>query len=137
MSQGNRNKWVSQQNRQLEMMLLNSSQFAIPKQAPGRLTGWDIILFIWADAIDPSRYTVVVESLDTAGATFRSISKLAATIELPSVKFGPYAQIGAIPDSENLPAFHGRLTRGGTYYLPDTKGQNGIYSFRQSGTHIS
>ena len=137
MSQDNRNKWVSQQDRQQDMMLLNSSQFAIPNQAPGRLTGWDIILFIWADSIDPSRYTVVVESLDTAGATFRSISKLAATIELPSVKFGPYAQIGAIPDSENLPAFHGRLTRGGTYYLPATKGQNGIYSFRQSGTHIS
>ena len=67
------------------MMLLNPSQFTIPKQAPGRLTGWDIILFIWSASIDPSHYTVVVESLDTAGATFRSIGKLAATLELPSV----------------------------------------------------
>ena len=137
MTQANRNTWVAQQARQLDMMLLNPSQFTIPKQAPGRLTGWDIILFIWDTSIAPSRYTVIVESLDTAGATFRSISKLAATVQLPNVKFSPYAQIGAIPDSGNLPAYHGHLTRGGTYYLGDTKNQNGVYKLRQSGIHIS
>ena len=137
MALSDRNSWVAQQDRQLDIMLLNPEAFTIPKQAPGRLTGWDVAIFIWDSSIDPSRYTIVVESLDTAGALFRSIAKLAATVELPSVKFGPYAQIGVIPDSSDLPAFHGRLTRGGTYYIPNTRGQNGIYRLRQSGTRIS
>ena len=124
----------AQQNRQLD--IIPPSQIPIPKSVPGRFTALDVVLFIWDKSIDPLRYTVVVESLDTAGATFRSISKLAATVELPSVKFSPYAQIGAIPDSGDLPAFHGRLMRGGTYYLGDTKNQNGIYRLRQTGIHI-
>lgn len=136
MIQDIRNTWVAQQDRQLDM-IGTASQIPIPNNVPGRFTALDVVLFLWDKSIDPLRYTVIVESLDTAGATFRSISKLAATVQLPNVKFSPYAQIGAIPDSGNLPAYHGHLTRGGTYYLGDTKNQNGVYKLRQSGIHIS
>ena len=122
-------------DRQLDMWLVNSQYFDIPKQAAGRLTGWDIAMFIWDEEIDPTRYTVVVEALDTAGPTFRSIGKLAATLELPFVKFSPYGQIGVIPDTSDLPAFKGLLVRGATYYVPGTKGQNGIFRLREYGKH--
>ena len=125
--------WVH--DRQLDMPLLNSQNFTVPKMAAGRLTGWDIIRFIWDSDVDPKRYTIVVEALDTAGATFRSIGKLAAVLELPLVRFSPYGKIGAIPDSEELPAYHGLLVRGATYNLASTRGQNGIFRMRAHGKH--
>ena len=122
-------------DRQLDIILVNSQYYDIPKQAPGRLTKKDLIMFIWSPEVDPTRYTIIVEALDTAGATFRSIGKLASTLELPFVKFSPYAQVGASPDSSDLPAFRGLLVRGATYYLPPTGGQKGIFRLKEYGTH--
>ena len=90
-----------------------------------------------------SRYQVIVETLtktDGDHPYWRSIGRLnawgvkndAVKLEIPHVQFSPYARIGIVPDSEQLPAFYGQLVRAGTYHIPPVK-TNGSYQLNQFG----
>lgn len=99
----------------------------------------DHVFFEWYMDIDPTKYSVVVESMDTAGPTYRSIGKLshnknakAGTLKLPNVVFDPHARIGVIPSSKNMPSFEGELSRGSTYKIPCVN-KNGTYKLRRHG----
>jgi|688.fasta_scaffold06067_13 hypothetical protein len=119
-------------DRQLDIPATNSKWFVLPRNLPMRLNGQDFVNFIWFKNIDPSRYTIVVESLDTAGPPFRGISKLQKRVELPLVQFGWDAKIGVIPDVDTLPSFEAKLVRGSTYLIPDVR-KNGIYMMDRFG----
>ena len=120
-------------DRQLDILATRSDWFILPRELPMRLNGEDFINFIWFDGIDPKRYTVVVESLDTAGPTFRGISLLNARVELPLVQYGWDAKIGVLPDSDRLPSFQAKLVRGSTYLIPKTYGKNGVFEMSRFG----
>nr|QBK85498.1 MAG: uncharacterized protein LCMAC101_00850 [Marseillevirus LCMAC101] len=108
---------------------------SIPKHVPGRQTGIDFIEFNWCGEMDNLRdyYTVVIEVLDTSGASVRSISKLHPLVELPPVKLPNPASLSLIPSIPSLPRFDGDLVRGSAYYIPRTGGQNGIYQLDREG----
>lgn len=118
---------------QLDITATGPDWFTIPRHAPGRLSTIDFVFFHWPASIDPSRYTVAVESLDVAGPTHRGISKLRKSVELPHVQYGWNAKIGVIPDSASLPSFHAKLGRGNTYIIPDTRGRNGVFEMERHG----
>jgi hypothetical protein len=119
--------------RQYDIPLANPQFYTIPDIAPGRIMTDDFVFFYWKANIDPSRYTVVVESLDIAGTTFRSIGPLKEQMKLPFVQFGPYAKIGVIPDSQMLPNFSAILARGATYLIPNVAGMNGTFQMERLG----
>lgn len=119
--------------RQLDNIWSHQHFWQIPQEVPGRLMTTDFIFFKWCGDIDPSRYTVVVESLDTAGDTYRSIGKLNNQMLLPHVYFGWHARIGVLPDSNDLPSFESELSRGCTYILPNTRGKNGRFQMEMVG----
>ncbi len=121
-------------DRQLDIMLDQENHAILDRSLPGVLTGIDFIHFRWGPEIDPSKYTVIVESLDTAGPTFRSISKLNESVELPHVMFAWHPRLGVIPNSKNLPAFEGEMYRGSTYLLRSTHGKNGRFQLEHHGT---
>jgi len=120
-------------DRQLDISATRRDWYILPRYLPMRLNGEDFVNFIWFGNIDPSRYTIVVEALDTAGPTYRSISKLQKQVELPLVQYGWDAKIGVIPDSPALPSFESKLSRGCTYLLPDVTGKNGIFEMDKFG----
>jgi hypothetical protein len=119
-------------DRQLDLPATNSSWYILPRELPMRLNGEDFINFIWYGNVNPSRYTVVIESLDTAGPTYRAISKLQKRVEIPLVMFGWDAKIGVIPDVDSLPAFQAKFVRGSTYLIPETS-KNGVYTMDRFG----
>lgn len=120
-------------DRQLDIPATSADWYTLPRHLPMRLSGQDFVNFIWFGNINPKRYTIVVESLDVAGPPFRGISLLQKKVELPLVQFGWDAKIGVIPDSDSLPSFEGKLVRGSTYVIPDTKGMNGIFELNRFG----
>jgi hypothetical protein len=119
-------------DRQLDITWTNTF-FELPKNVPGRLQADDFVNFIWPRTLSPNDYTVVVESLDTAGPTFRSIGKLNKQVELPHVIFPARGRIGVVPNVATKPEFVSMLVRGGMYIIPDTKGRNGIYRLPEWG----
>ena len=120
-------------DRQLDILWTQSDFAIIPRTVPGRLRADDFIYFRWCSDIDPSRYTVLVESLDTAGPTFRAIGKLDESVELPFVKFGWHPRLGVVPDDDNLPSFESEMYRANTYLLRPTHGKNGIFQLERHG----
>lgn len=122
-------------DRQLDIMWAGPDWFTLPRNLPGVLRADDFVFFKWGPDMDPSRYQVIVESLDTAGPTYRSIGPLQASVQLPFVKFGWHPRIGAIPNSGGLPAFEAELIRGSTYIIPDAHGRNGRFQMERHGIH--
>ena len=122
-------------DRQLDLYKWGSNFLSIPKYIPGRLNADDFLYFKWCAELEPivDRYTVVIESLDNAGATMRSISKLREAVEIPYVQLGWYPRLGLVPDSDKLPLFEGQVIRGSLYIIPETKGINGKYLLRREG----
>lgn len=124
-------------DRQLDIIATTPDTFTVPRFVPGRLTAQDFINFRWPSSMNPSRYTVVVEVLDTAGAPYRGISKLMKSVELPHVKYGWHMRLGLVPDSDSLPVFEAELGRGSTYIIPETYGQNGRFQMERHGGYTS
>jgi len=123
-------------DRQLDILATGPDWFTLPRHLPMRLGGEDFVFFHWPHDLNPDRYTVVVEVLDTAGAPFRGIGKLNQNVELPHVQYGWHSRIGVIPDDDSLPKFEAELIRGSTYEIPYTpKGSNRRYEMRRSGMH--
>lgn len=120
-------------DRQLDMPW-SLDFYTLPKHLPGRMNTDDFVFFDFScSGIDCCDYTVVVESLDVSGPTYRSIGKLQKAIELPHVKFGWSPKIGVIPNSEHLPAFEAEMVRGNTYAIPNTYGRNGRFQMVRHG----
>ena len=124
-------------DRQLDIIATHPDWFTLPRHLPGRLSAVDFVFFRWPEELDPSRYTVVVEVLDTAGPTYRSIGKLCKAVELPHVQYDWHARIGVLPDTESLPSFEATMIRGSTYIIPRTRGQNGIFQMERHGVYRS
>lgn len=119
-------------DRQLDILATHPGWFTIPKQMPGRLTAIDFVYFIWPKNLDSSRYSVLVEVLDTAGPTYRKISPLRESVELPHVQYDWHARLGVVPDTPYLPAFEAELSRGSTYRIPEVR-HNGRFQMEQLG----
>ena len=99
-------------DRQLDILATGPDWYTLPRFLPMRLGGDVFLHFIWPASIDPSRYTVVVEVLDTAGPTYRGISILQRSVEIPHVQYDWHARLGLVPDSINLPLFESEMIRG-------------------------
>ena len=122
-------------NLQLDIPATRSDWFTLPSYLPMRLGAVDFVFFHWPAELDASRYTVVIESLDTAGPQHRGISKLKESVQLPHVQLHWHSKIGVIPDSENLPSFEAELFRGSTYIIPNRSSWvYGVNSMAQHGT---
>ena len=105
-----------------------------------RNTAENHVYFRWPQSVDPTRYTVMVESLDVSGPPYRSIGKLSnsrnaheGVLKLPEVQFGWHARIGVIPNDKSLPSFEGELSRGSTYDVPAVT-KNGTFKLRRHGS---
>lgn len=122
-------------DRQLDIVWTNPQWFTLPRHLPGRLSATDFVFFRWCGDLNPADYTVVVESLDTAGPRFRSIGQLRREVELPHVMFDWHAQIGVVPNRPSLPSFEAELVRGSTYVIPSTHGRNGRFQMERHGVH--
>ena len=121
-------------SRQLDIPASLSDFYILPKFLPGRLSALSFMHFKWPASLDPSRYTVVVQTLDTSGdSSYRGASKLHEDVEIPFVKYDWHAPIGVLPDTDALPSFVSTLRRGATYIIPDTKGQNGVFEMQRLG----
>ena len=120
-------------DRQLDILATRADWFILPRELPMRLNGEDFLNFVWFGNIDPKRYTVIVEVLDTAGPSFRGISLLQKRVEIPFVQYGWDAKLGVIPDDARLPAFHAKFVRGSTYLIPDVRGKNGVFQMDRFG----
>lgn len=110
-----------------------------PSSLDMRNTAENHVHFRWPQNINPTRYTVMVESLDVSGPTYRSIGKLShnpnareGTLKLPEVHFGWHSRIGVVPDVNSLPSFEGELSRGSTYDVPAVT-KNGTFRLRRHG----
>lgn len=106
--------------RQYDILWTRGDWFSIPSDIPGRLNGDDFVMFKWDSCFPYKRYTVIIQSLDTAGPPFRSIGCLSPQLQLPLVQlgYGNDIKIGVVPDTEALPNFVAKLVRGSTYELP-------------------
>jgi len=124
-------------DRQLDITYSNGFFFTIPPYTKGRIEADDFIFFHWGKNIDPDDYVVVVESLDTASDTYRSIGKLSEQVKLPFVQYSPYAKLLLLPHRENMPKFISNLSRGTTYIIPSnvpkTAGGDVYYQMKRSG----
>ena len=122
-------------DRQLDILLAGPDWYTLPRNLPGVLRADDFMFFNWDCELDVKNYTVIVESLDTAGPTYRSIGPLQAEVQLPFVRFGWHPRLGVIPNSNLLPAFEAELIRGSTYVIPKTGGKNGRFQMVRHGVH--
>jgi hypothetical protein len=103
----------------------NRDRITLPKYLPGVVTAEDYVFFQWDSNFPAHEYTVVVDSIDTAGPTKRSIGKLDKEKLLPYVIFDAYGKIGVIPtNNPHLPGFWTRLNRGSTYTIPRVNMRN-------------
>lgn len=123
--------------RQLDILATGGNWFTIPDYVPGRLNAKDFINFHWHPTINPSDYTVVVETLDMSDNNpLKGISKLAKNVRLPHVQFGWNPILLLVPNSSSKPMFRGILNRASTYIVPDVRG-NGIFPLEEHGMKIS
>jgi len=119
-------------DNQLDILATRPDWFTLPRNLPGRLNGDDFIHFQWSE-LNPANYQVVIEVLDNSGSTYRSISPLKKSVELPHVQYGWHPRLGVIPNSPNLPAFEAEMFRGSTYIIHNTGGMNGRFQMEQHG----
>jgi hypothetical protein len=119
--------------RQYDMPLALSKFYTIPSIAPGRLMADDFIYLSWKGSFDPSKYNIVVESMDNAGTRWRNIGQAKERVQLPFVKFDPYAKVGVVPTTDTLPLFSALLVRGATYIIPDVGSMNGRFQMERLG----
>jgi len=119
-------------DRQLDILATRPDWFTIPRTEFMRINAEDMVFFEWPSGFPYHRYTVVVEVLDTAGPTYRSISKLNKQVELPHVQYDWHARLGVVPDSPQLPLFEAELNRGSTYSIPDVR-KNGTFQMIAHG----
>ncbi len=122
-------------DRQLDILATGPDWFTLPRYLPGRLNGEDFLHFRWPSSFDRTRYTVIVEVLDTAGPTYRSIGIVDKSVELPHIQYDWHARVGVIPDSPSLPKFESELIRGSTYIIPETYGSSGSFQMERHGMH--
>lgn len=128
-------------HRQLDIMAYDKNTISIPPTAgpcnymsgTGRLSRRDFIYFTIPRTLPMKRYQVVLESLDTAGPTWRSIGELNQRLAIPQVRFSEHARIAVVPDTCSLPRFVSELARGSEYIIPDTNGRNGTYQMSFTG----
>jgi hypothetical protein len=126
-------------SRQLDMPGTSAEDYTVPRDVPGRLSALDFVKFVWPANVDPARYSVVVESNDSAGPRWRKISNLAQVVELPNVQYGWESKIGVIPDAHELPAFQGTMYRGSIYVIPNVtrdavrRSRTGVFKLEQHG----
>ena len=125
---------MAESARQYDILWARPDWFIIPPQLPGRRNGDDYVVFKWPCNFPASRYTVVIQSLDTAGPPFRSIGNLDYQVLLPFVQlgYGSDIKIALLPDTTGLPSFWAKLIRGSTYTIPEIKG-NGVFMMERSG----
>lgn len=116
---------------QLDMPATRPDWYTIPRYMPHRLNKLDYLEFLTPDGFPTGEYDVLVESLDTSGPAWRSISKLQRHVELPHVKYGWDARVMVVPrKNHRLPRFIARLNRAGVYQIPNVRG-NDVYDMRQ------
>lgn len=120
-------------DRQLDILATRADWFTLPRYLPGRLDGACFIHFIIPDRLDVNKYKVVIEVLDTAGPTYRSIGPLRQSVELPHVHYDWHARIGVVPNDSSMPSFESTMYRGSTYVIPHTNGVNGVFQMTQHG----
>lgn len=123
--------------RQLDILATGGEWFTIPDYVPGRLNAKDFIRFHWPSSINPSDYTVVVETLDMSdNDPYKGISTLSKVVRLPHVQFGWNPTLLLVPNSSSKPRFRGTLNRASTYIVPDVRG-NGTFALEEHGMKIS
>jgi hypothetical protein len=98
---------------------LNSDSRVVPRYLPGMLTANNFVHFRIPYEMEKyaKHYSVVLESLDNSGGTYKSISKLKKSVELPNTHFDWHARIGLVPDTMSLPVFEAHFVRGSTYVV--------------------
>lgn len=122
---------------QLDIPYINPKVYIIPAGLPGRTTNEDFVHFIWHDNINPSEYSVVIQSLDTAGPMYRTIGPLAKSVQLPLVQFGFNVPIAVIPNYDpNKPRFAANLNRGSVYSIPKEVFGPGLYQMARHGVSV-
>ena len=122
----------------LDPVFIQPRTFIIPSGLPGRTTNEDFVHFRWHKNINPRDYSVVVQSLDTAGPTYRKIGTLAKSVQLPLVQFGFQVPIAVIPKTNpNLPTFVANLNRGSVYSIPENVSQPGVYQMARGGVSVT
>jgi len=119
--------------RQYDILATRAHWFTIPRQMPMRLDGTSFVHFIIPRELPVHRYKVVIESMDTAGPTYRSIGPLKQSVELPHIQYPWTARLGVVPDGEDIPSFEAQMFRGSTYVIPHTLGRNGVFQMTQHG----
>lgn len=125
-------------DRQLDIIATTPFTFTVPRYVKGRLTAADFMYFKWPKSLDRRRYVIAVETNDTAGPQFRTISGLMGSVELPHVQYPWHGRVGVIPDNPNLPAFEAETSRGGTYIIPEVpQGMNGVFQMERHGGYTS
>lgn len=101
-------------NRQFDIPLSTQFHFSIPTDVKGRLTQEDYVFFNYPNDVDPTRYTVVI---DTFGGDPRQVGRLSEKVRLPHVHIPYDAFIMVLPDDISLPKFIGTAIRGRRYTL--------------------
>lgn len=121
-------------DRQTDIYKYSSDFLSIPAYVPGRSCGTDFLYFKWCSQMAPhvNNYTVVIETLDTAGAPLRGISTLREVVGIPQVHLPSPSRIALIPNSHHLPLFEAELVRGSLYVIPETS-TNGRYQMDREG----
>jgi hypothetical protein len=123
---------------QLDIPFADGLFFELPRQLPGRINVDDFIFFTIPDDVDQKKYTVVVNTMDTAGTPYRSIGVLDKMVTLPFVHYNDDANVGVIPTYDgSLPAFWARLSRGSTYQIPSVRKRSGTYPMSRLGVLTS
>jgi len=114
---------INQSVIQLDIPRYNAKVGVLPKHLPGRVNVDDFIFFNLPQGLNSKDYMVVIDSLDTAGPSRKSIGYLSqsgGSVELPHVRLDAYAQLYVIPATNaRLPSFQARLNRGSTYTIPN------------------
>ena len=113
-------------DRQFDIPLTTQYHFVIPSDVKGRITTEDFVFFEYPNEIDPTRYTVV---LDTFGGDQREVAPLSKKVKLPHVHIPYEAFILILPDDVSLPKFIGTAVRGNRYILSPQ-------SYQKKGYHI-
>lgn len=100
--------------RQFDIPLTTQFHFSIPSDVKGRITQEDFVYFTYPEDVDPTRYSVVV---DTFSGDHRQVAPLSEKVKLPHVHIPYEAFIMVLPDDPSLPKFIGTTIRGKRYTL--------------------
>ena len=124
---------INQSVLQLDISRTGPNFFTLPKHLPGRVNVDDFVYFNLPPGMVASQFMVAIDSLDTAGPSFKTIGKLSqsgGSVELPHVHLPAYGNIYVMPaNNPALPTFWARLNRGSTYTIPDVR-RNHVFGMR-------